>query len=121
VKLPKAFSCRKAVLVLLVVCGSLTLLSAQTDSKSSPGEGTYKSHCVVCHGVDGMGKTTLGMQLKASDLHSKEVQSLTDAQLKQVISEGKNNMPPFSDQLTGAEIDDLVKYIRTFGKEKEKK
>lgn len=110
-KLGKVFSCTTTVLV-LVVCGSFTLLSAET--KTSAGEDIYKSHCVVCHGADGTGKTTLGQQLKASDLHGKVVQSLTNAQLKKIISDGKNNMPAFSGQLTGAEIDDLVKYIRTF-------
>ena len=111
-------ACRTAILA-LVVCGWLTLLSAET--KTSPGEDIYKSHCVVCHGADGTGKTTLGQQLKSSDLHGKDVQSLTGAQLKQVISEGKNNMPAFKGQVTAAEIDDLVKYIRTFGSAKNKK
>jgi mono/diheme cytochrome c family protein len=104
------------MLMLLVMFGSSHLFSAET--KAPPGEDTYKSHCVVCHGADGSGKTTLGQQLKASDLHGKDVQSMTDAQLKQVISDGKNNMPAFSGQVTAAEIDDLVKYIRTFGKAK---
>jgi cytochrome c6 len=108
--------CRKALVVLFFTCAAFTLLSAET--KSSAGEDTFKSHCVVCHGADGTGKTTLGQQLKASDLHGKDVQSQTDAQLKQVISAGKNNMPAFGDQVTAAEIDGLVKYIRTFGKTK---
>jgi mono/diheme cytochrome c family protein len=107
---------RNAVMVLLMLCGSLTLLSA--EAKTSPGEEVFKSHCVVCHGADGTGNTTLGKQLKASDLHSAEVQKLSDAELKKIISDGKNNMPAFSDQVTAAEIDDLVKYIRTFGKAK---
>ncbi len=117
-KFKNGFSCRKAVLLMVVLCGSITLLSAETNSKTAAGEAVYKSHCVLCHGVDGMGKTTLGLQLKAFDLHSKDVQKLTDAQLKEVISNGKNNMPPFSEQLTGAEIDDLIKYVRVFGKAK---
>ena len=108
----RTISCRTAILV-FVVGGSFALLSAET--KASPGEDVFKSHCVVCHGADGAGKTTLGQQLKASDLHGKDVQSLTDAQLKQIISEGKNNMPAFKGQVTEAEIDDLVTYIRTFG------
>ena len=56
--------------------------------------------------------------LKASDLHGADVQKLTDAELKQVISNGKNNMPAFAGQVTAAEIDDLVKYVRTFAKAK---
>jgi len=104
------------VTVLMIVCGSLTFLSAET--KASPGEDTFKSHCVVCHGADGTGNTTLGKQLKASDLHGAAVQKMTDAELKKIISDGKNNMPAFSGQMTAAEIDDLVKYIRTFGKAK---
>jgi mono/diheme cytochrome c family protein len=107
---------RNAVLVLLVGFGSLPMMSAA--DKSSPGEDTFKSHCVVCHGADGAGKTTLGQQLKAADLHGKEVQSQTDAQLKKIISDGNNNMPAFSEQVTAAEIDGLVKYVRTFGKAK---
>lgn len=100
----------------LVVCGSLTLLSA--EAKASAGEDVYKSHCVVCHGADGSGNTTLGKQLKASDLRGEDVQKLTDAELKQVISNGKNNMPAFGGQVTAAEVDDLVKYVRTFAKAK---
>jgi len=112
VKLRKLICCG----TMLVGCGSLTLLSAET--KASAGEDVYKSHCVVCHGADGTGNTTLGKQLKASDLHGEDVQKLTDAELKRVISEGKNNMPAFSGQLTAAEIDDLVKYVRTFARAK---
>jgi mono/diheme cytochrome c family protein len=107
---------RIAVMVLTMVCGALTLLSA--EEKTSPGEDAFKSHCVVCHGADGTGTTTLGKQLKASDLHSAEVQKLSDAELKTIISDGKNNMPAFSGQVTAAEIDDLVKYVRTFKKAK---
>jgi mono/diheme cytochrome c family protein len=103
-------------MVLTVVCGSLTLLSA--EEKTSPGEDIFKSHCVVCHGTDGTGNTTLGKQLKASDLHGADVQKLSDAELKKIISDGKNNMPAFSGQVTAAEIDDLVKYIRIMGKAK---
>ncbi len=118
VNLRNVFSCRNAVLGVLVSCGSFTLLSAQANSKNSTGEAVFKSHCVVCHGADGYAKTTLGQQMKASDLHLKDVQKLTDSELTKTISDGKNNMPPFGGQLTGAEIDQVVHYLRTFAKTK---
>lgn len=79
---------------------------------------TFKSNCVVCHGADGTGSAT-GKSLKAPDLHSDTVQKMTDAQLVQTISDGKNNMPPFKSTLSEDQITAVVAYVRaTFGKKK---
>ena len=54
--------------------------------------------------------------MNAADLRSAEVQKQSDAQLAQVISEGKKNMPSFSDTLTQDQIRALVAYIRKLAK-----
>jgi len=54
--------------------------------------------------------------LNAADLRSAEVQKQSDAQLAQVISEGRKNMPSFSDSLTQDQIRALVAYIRRLAK-----
>jgi cytochrome c6 len=85
-------------------------------SADSPGETTFKSKCVLCHGADGTGNTPLGKQLQAADLHSPKVQKRTNAELHKVVHDGQTNMPAFADQLSDEEITQVIKYVRTFGK-----
>jgi mono/diheme cytochrome c family protein len=91
---------------------------AQTNEKPSPGESIYKAKCALCHGSDGTGKTTLGEQMKAADFHSREILKLTDAQLAEVVTHGKDNMPPFDGQLSADETSQVVSYVRLLGKKK---
>ena len=44
----------------------LFAVSNLTWSAESPGEATFKSKCVLCHGEDGTGNTPLGKQLRGS-------------------------------------------------------
>ena len=90
-------------------------------AQEGPGATTFKSKCIVCHGTDGTGNTALGKQLQAANLHSKEVQQKTDAELHKVIHDGQANMPPFGDQLSDEKIDRVIKYIRQLGKAAAKK
>lgn len=104
--------------ILPAVCFLSTLSFAATDSKAAAGENVFKSHCILCHGTDATGNTTLGKQLKARNLHSAIVQKKTDAELKHVIAAGEGNMPTFAAQLSSAQIEELVAYIRQLGKAK---
>ena len=60
--------------------------------------------------------TPLGKQLQAANLGSKDVQKLSDAELHKIVHDGQANMPAFADQLSDAEIDQVIKYVRHFGK-----
>ena len=107
----------------LALCFALSVLSARAEtakskSKAAEGESVYKVRCVLCHGTDGHSKTTLGEQLQALDLHSEAVQEHTDAELKNVNLHGQKSMPPFAGQLTPAQVDQVITYIRGFGKKK---
>ena len=113
------FNIYKVILRMLpAVCFLSTLSFAAPDPKAAAGENVFKSHCILCHGADATGNTTLGKQLKARNLHSAIVQKKTDAELKHVITKGEGNMPTFSAQLSSAQIDELVAYIRQLGKAK---
>lgn len=94
---------------------ALVAFAACTPAKADDGETAFKSNCVVCHGADGTGTPT-GKALKAPDLHSDAVQKMTDQQISDQISNGKNNMPPFKNTLNAAQIKSLVAYVRTFKK-----
>jgi len=86
------------------------------NAQASSGAATFKSKCALCHGADGTGNTTLGKQLQAANLGSKEVQKKTDAELHKTVHDGNGNMPPFGEQLSDDEITQVVKYVRHFGK-----
>src|SRR5947209_20337012 len=89
-------------------------------SAESPGEATFKAKCVLCHGADGTGDTPLGKQLQAANLHSKDVQKKTDAELHKAVHDGGANMPPFGEQLSDEEITQVIKYVRALGKQAKK-
>ncbi len=92
--------------------------NAQAGPAPAPdGAQLFSVNCVVCHGEDGKGTET-GKALMTPDLHSDTVQKQTNAMLTQIISEGKNNMPPFMSTLSKADIQNLVVYVRTFAKKK---
>lgn len=101
-------------LVILFLFFSVLFACAQSDATAS--KDLFKSRCALCHGDDGKGTTTLGKQMKAMDLNSPKVQIQKNAALKQVISNGKGNMPPFGAVLSDDQINSLLKYVRTFGK-----
>jgi cytochrome c len=76
----------------------------------------FQDKCTPCHGLDGAGKTTMGMMLKIPDLRSDDVQKQTDADLNRIITKGKNKMPAFDGKLKKEQIEKLVGYIRELGK-----
>ena len=76
----------------------------------------YKSKCAMCHGPDGSGNTAMGKKLGAHDFASPEVQKLSDAQLTEIITKGKNKMPAYAGKLSDEQIKQLVAHIRTFKK-----
>jgi cytochrome c553 len=112
VKLQSQKSVSGLVILLFVTCCSLL----SQESKSQGGAAIFKAKCVVCHGANGSGNTPLGKQLQAADLHSKDVQKLSDAELRKTVHDGQANMPAFADQLSDEEISQVVKYVRQLGK-----
>src|ERR1700730_16065800 len=99
-----------AVLIIVIVFMVAVTPAAAEDSVS--GAGLYKSKCQTCHGPDG-GGTAVGKSLKVADLRSSDVQSKSDAELTQVISDGKENMPGFKGNITDDEIHAVLVYVRT--------
>jgi mono/diheme cytochrome c family protein len=62
------------------------------------------ANCFHCHGGDGSGSW------RGANL-AKRVPTLTEAQIRKAIMEGKGIMPSFADKLTGAELDQLVGWL----------
>lgn len=92
---------------------------AQNAPKGKQGNASaaqvYSTRCAFCHGADGSGDTTVGKNFKLRALASPEVQKMTDDQLFDLISKGKDKMPAFA-SLGNDTIHGLVAHIREFKK-----
>ena len=105
-------------MVAVVALAFVSRAGARPAADTAAGETAFKTNCAVCHGAYGTGTAT-GKALKAPDLHSDVVQKMTDTQIADQISNGKNNMPPFKNTLNKDQIQSLVSYVRSaFGKKK---
>jgi cytochrome c6 len=90
----------------------LLSLSAHAQSAS---ETLYKGKCAACHGTDGTG-SAMGTKMGAHDFTSAAVQRMSDAELTDTITNGKNKMPKYGSSLKPDDIKGLVAYIRTLKK-----
>ena len=101
-------------LVMMIILGPVT--SVATAPQDAATATLFKTKCAICHGADGSGTTTKGKELKIKSLRSPEVQKMTDEQLLQAITKGKDKMPGFEKALGADKCKALVAYIRTFKK-----
>ena len=105
----------------LLIKSSLLILVFGLGCRHSPWPPTPVPTCF--HQVrrlprqDGSGNTPMGKNLKLRDLGSADVQKQSDKELKDIVTKGKPpKMPAYTGKLTDAQIDDLVKFIRTLKK-----
>jgi len=103
-----------------VIALALALFSLLPAGAQSTAEKLYKTKCAMCHAADGTGSTPAGKRLHLRDLRSSEVQKQTDAQLTEIITKGKKDMPAYEKNLKETQIKGLVAYIREMAKEKKK-
>jgi mono/diheme cytochrome c family protein len=88
------------------------------DSQNNAGtSSTFRAKCTMCHGPDGAG-SQVGKTMNVPDLRSPAVQKQTDAELAQIISDGKGGMPSFKSSLSEDQIHGLVTHIRSFAQKK---
>jgi cytochrome c6 len=73
----------------------------------------YQERCSACHGRNGDANTWIGKKYGALGYQSPAVVKMSDAELATIIKNGKGKMPSFADKLSDAQIQELVKYIRT--------
>ena len=105
-----ANSCVRLLLPLALILFCVPVIRAQN------AEANYKAKCAGCHGPDGTGSTPAGKAMKVRDFHAPEVQKESEAELAEVISNGRNKMPKYGDKLKEAEIKDLAAYVHELGK-----
>lgn len=102
---PRVFTIATVFAVVLSIS-----LSAQSQDASS----LFKSKCAGCHSADGTG-SAMGKKMGAHDFTSADVQKMSDAELTETITNGKNKMPKYA-SLKPEEIKGLVAFIRSLKK-----
>jgi mono/diheme cytochrome c family protein len=76
----------------------------------------WRRNCEKCHGPRGRGDGPEGPMVRAPDLTRPEwLDKTTDAQILEVVRNGKNKMPGFGAALPANVLDGLVKRIRSGG------
>jgi quinohemoprotein ethanol dehydrogenase len=80
------------------------LFTRETEGTADPaaGKSVYETACVFCHGEQGEGGHGGGKVLTAA---------VNTDLIVQVVSEGRNAMPPLGTTLTPAEIRDVAAYV----------
>ena len=105
----------KKTVIATLACLSLAAPAFADDAIAD----VWKAKCKSCHGEDGKADTKTGKKEKMEDISTADWQSKhSDEQIRKVIAEGEKDtkMKAFKDKLSAAEIDGLVKYIRTLKK-----
>jgi mono/diheme cytochrome c family protein len=103
------------VLLLFFVALALFVVSivrAAPGPDSVASAAAFRTKCVMCHGPDGSG-SAIGKSMNVPDLRSPAVQKLPNAQLAQIISDGKGAMPSFKSSLSEDQIHSLATYVRS--------
>jgi cytochrome c6 len=95
-----------------VLLGGAGLFSSQAKADVAAAEATFKAKCAMCHGADGKGKESM----KTRDLGSADVQKQTDAELTNIITNGKPPKMPAYKTMTPDQVKDMVAYIRSLKK-----
>ena len=95
----------------------ISIVNANAAQGSAAITTTFRTKCAMCHGEDG-GGSEIGKSMNVPDLRSEVVQGRGDAELIQIISNGKGGMPSFKNSLSPNQIQALVKHVRALAKKK---
>lgn len=83
-------------------------------TRESRGASLFARVCAGCHGFTGRDGIRAGYRVPPRDLTDPKLYAtLTDAQIKDVIRNGKGQMPPFGRALTAQDLDDLLVHLHS--------
>ncbi len=102
--------------ILYPLAGGLLFVAptfAQKEGDAAKGKEVFEQ-CAVCHSADTdekkMGPGLKGLFKKAKLVNGK---AANEANIRAIINEGGNGMPPYEEMLEKKEKDDLIAYLKT--------
>jgi cytochrome c oxidase cbb3-type subunit 3 len=109
-------------LIALAVFAALACQISPTPALAADAEKVFRFYCAQCHGLTGKGdgaNVTKDFPVSPRNFtQAKEMDKLSDADLKNVILDGGPSvskspmMPPWGKTLTEEEVDALIVYLR---------
>ncbi len=105
----------RTILASLILAGLTATAVSAADAKA--GQAVYDKSCKSCHAPDGAGNPSVAkmMKVEMKSLSSAEVQAMSDADLKNIVTNGKGKMQPVK-AVSGGAVDDVVAYVRSLKK-----
>jgi mono/diheme cytochrome c family protein len=102
-------------LLLLGTAAACQRHAGASDQATEAAEQTFRTLCGRCHGADGKGGVAPeGVNAPRNFCDSAFQAGRTDEQLKQAIVRGKGAMPGFGNLFSDADLQGLVRKIRSF-------
>ena len=95
----------------LLLGSTLFCFGTSTFGADQKAQDLYKSKCQSCHGADGRA-TAVGKKLGARDFQDPDVVEMTEEEIVQITTNGKNKMPAYKGKLTDKQIAELAKFIK---------
>jgi predicted CXXCH cytochrome family protein len=99
----------KKTVVVLIASAGLALAAGD----GAAGKAVYDKSCKSCHGADGTANPAIVkmMKVEIKNLGSADVQALSDADVKKVVTDGQGKMKPIK-SVAGKDLDNVVAYVR---------
>ncbi len=103
----------------------LVALNVAARADVAAGKAVFQKTCKNCHGPDGKGDRMADSFYKMTvpRLAGKYVQSKPDAELKEIVTQGRRKMKPVTagtpaveHKLAPEAVDDVIAYVRTLGR-----
>ncbi|ABS26606.1 cytochrome c [Anaeromyxobacter sp. Fw109-5] len=95
----------KRIVVALAVLFAATAASAEA---AAPAE-IFAKRCAACHGKEGKGDTPMAQKLGAKDISALKA---SEAEIAEVIANGKGKMTSFKGKMTDEEIKSVAKFVK---------
>jgi cytochrome c6 len=114
---------RTTVLTVSMLAAAVTFGATHARAEDAPGgamdvPALWQKNCASCHGDDGKGQTKAGKSKKVKDLTSPEIRAKfdRDRMIKATkgglkSEDGKEQMKPYGEKLSDAEIAALTDYV----------
>jgi len=100
----------------------VTTAEEMASKEVQAGKKIYEQKCVSCHGIEGDGKGPAAAALDRPPANFKEIQPEPDDLLNALeVGIAGTSMPPWKDQLSEEERDNISRYVQTFFVEDAKK
>jgi mono/diheme cytochrome c family protein len=103
----------RTLLITVLLMGSASFAAQAADAKA--GQAVYDKHCQSCHGPNGAAPPNVAKFAdgRITDLRSSRVQTLSDADLGKIITNGVKDKMRGDTTVSGKDMEDLLAFVRS--------